>query len=172
MQVQSLGQEDPLEKQMASWYSCLENPMDRGSWWSTVHRVAKSWTRPKRPSTHVQWTYLQGRNRDANRERTRGHGGEGEGGRNGGRGWEELREWHRHIDTIVCKTGASETLLNSTGSSARCYDDLEGWTELVVGGSLGKEGIYVCMELIHAVVQQKLTQRCKAIALQVNRIIF
>ena len=26
-------------------YSCLENPMDRGAWWATVHRVAKSWTR-------------------------------------------------------------------------------------------------------------------------------
>ena len=25
-------------------YSCLENPMDRGAWWSTVHMVAKSWT--------------------------------------------------------------------------------------------------------------------------------
>ena len=25
-------------------YSCLENPMDRGAWWATVHRVAKSWT--------------------------------------------------------------------------------------------------------------------------------
>ena len=24
-------------------YSCLENPMDRGGWWATVHRVAKSW---------------------------------------------------------------------------------------------------------------------------------
>ena len=24
--------------------SCLENPMDRGAWWATVHRVAKSWT--------------------------------------------------------------------------------------------------------------------------------
>ena len=23
--------------------SCLENPMDRGAWWATVHRVAKSW---------------------------------------------------------------------------------------------------------------------------------
>ena len=23
-------------------YSCLENPMDRGAWWATVHRVAKS----------------------------------------------------------------------------------------------------------------------------------
>ena len=25
-------------------YSCLENPMDRGAWWATVHGVTKSWT--------------------------------------------------------------------------------------------------------------------------------
>ena len=25
-------------------YSCLENFMDRGAWWATVHGVAKSWT--------------------------------------------------------------------------------------------------------------------------------
>ena len=25
-------------------YSCLENPMDRGTWWATVQGVAKSWT--------------------------------------------------------------------------------------------------------------------------------
>ena len=23
-------------------YSCLENPMDRGAWWATVHGVAES----------------------------------------------------------------------------------------------------------------------------------
>ena len=23
-------------------YSCPENPMDKGAWWATVHRVAKS----------------------------------------------------------------------------------------------------------------------------------
>ena len=28
-------------------YSCLENPMDRGAWWATVHRFAKSQTRLK-----------------------------------------------------------------------------------------------------------------------------
>ena len=28
-------------------YSCLENPMDRGAWWATVHGVAKSQTRLK-----------------------------------------------------------------------------------------------------------------------------
>ena len=26
-------------------YSCLENPMDRGAWWATVHGVPKSQTR-------------------------------------------------------------------------------------------------------------------------------
>ena len=25
-------------------YSCLEHPMDRGTWWSTVHGDAKNWT--------------------------------------------------------------------------------------------------------------------------------
>ena len=25
-------------------YSCLENPIDRGAWWSTIHGVTKSWT--------------------------------------------------------------------------------------------------------------------------------
>ena len=24
--------------------SCLENPIDRGAWWATVHEVTKSWT--------------------------------------------------------------------------------------------------------------------------------
>ena len=23
--------------------SCLENPMEKGSWWATVYRVAKKW---------------------------------------------------------------------------------------------------------------------------------
>ena len=27
-------------------YSCLENPIDRGSWWVTAHGVAKSQTQP------------------------------------------------------------------------------------------------------------------------------
>ena len=47
--VQSLGWEDspggghgnPLQ------YSCLENPMDRGAWRATVHRVTQSWTQLK-----------------------------------------------------------------------------------------------------------------------------
>ena len=42
--VRSLGGEDPLEKEMATHSSCLENPMDRGVWQATVHGVAKSRT--------------------------------------------------------------------------------------------------------------------------------
>ena len=25
-------------------YSCLENSMDRRTWWATVHKITKSWT--------------------------------------------------------------------------------------------------------------------------------
>ena len=35
-------------------YSCLENPIDRGAWWATVHGVTKSRTRPKRMSIHTR----------------------------------------------------------------------------------------------------------------------
>ena len=38
-----------------------------------------------------------------------------------------------------------------------------------VGGRLQREGIYVYIELIHFVVQQKLTQHCKAIILQLKK---
>ena len=43
MRVQSLGWEDPLEKEMASplHYSCLGNLMIRGAWQATVHGVAR-----------------------------------------------------------------------------------------------------------------------------------
>ena len=40
------GNGNPLQ------YSCLGNPMDRGVWQATVHRVAKIRTRLKRLSTH------------------------------------------------------------------------------------------------------------------------
>ena len=44
--VQSLGRENPLEKEMATHSSILaENPMDGGAWWAAVHGVAKSGTR-------------------------------------------------------------------------------------------------------------------------------
>ena len=54
IQVPSLGWEDPLEEAwQPTQYSCLENPMDRGVWQSTVHRVIKSWTWLKQFSTHA-----------------------------------------------------------------------------------------------------------------------
>ena len=34
-------------------YSCLENPMDRGTWWGMVHRVTKSQTWLKQLSMHT-----------------------------------------------------------------------------------------------------------------------
>ena len=44
--VRSLGQEDPLEKGMATDSSVLawRIPMDRGPWQATVHGVAKNLT--------------------------------------------------------------------------------------------------------------------------------
>ena len=42
------GNGNPLQ------YSCLENPMDRGAWWATVHRVARVWHDwATKPSDHV-----------------------------------------------------------------------------------------------------------------------
>ena len=32
------GNGNPLQ------YSCLENPMDRGAWWATIHGITKGWT--------------------------------------------------------------------------------------------------------------------------------
>ena len=45
--LQSLGWEDPLEKEMAAHSSTLawKNPMDGGAWQATVHGVTKSRTR-------------------------------------------------------------------------------------------------------------------------------
>ena len=40
------GNGNPLQ------FSCLENPMDRGAWWATVHSVARSWTQLEWLSTH------------------------------------------------------------------------------------------------------------------------
>ena len=47
-----IGNGNPLQ------FSYLENPMDRGAWQVTVHRVAQSQTGLKRFSTHIQHTIL------------------------------------------------------------------------------------------------------------------
>ena len=39
-------------------HSCLENPIDRGTWQATVHRVTKSQTRLKQLSTTRRGTFF------------------------------------------------------------------------------------------------------------------
>ena len=34
-------------------YFCLENPMDRGAWWATIQRAAKSQLQLRQLSTHA-----------------------------------------------------------------------------------------------------------------------
>ena len=51
------GHSNPLR------YSCLENPMDRGSWWATVHGVARELdmtehTLNTHTSTHTHWNHF------------------------------------------------------------------------------------------------------------------
>ena len=41
------GHRNPLQ------YSCLKNPMDRGAWQATAHRVTKSWTWLKHLNMHT-----------------------------------------------------------------------------------------------------------------------
>ena len=55
MQVQSLGQEDPLEEVTANplQYSHQENPMNREAWWATIHNGRKESDTAERLSTHT-----------------------------------------------------------------------------------------------------------------------
>ena len=47
------GHGNPLQ------YSCRDNPMDRGPWWATVHRVTKSRTQLTRLTVHaIGWTVV------------------------------------------------------------------------------------------------------------------
>ena len=41
--------------------SCLENPMDRGAWWATVHSVTKSLTQLKQRSMYIRKADTMGR---------------------------------------------------------------------------------------------------------------
>ena len=54
MQLQSLGQEEPLGEENGNplQYSCLKNPMNRGPWRAPVQRVAKVMT--ELLSTHAE----------------------------------------------------------------------------------------------------------------------
>ena len=52
------GHDNPLQ------YSCLENPMNRGAWRATAHRVTKSWTRLTWLSTHI-YSIISYENKDS-----------------------------------------------------------------------------------------------------------
>ena len=56
--IQSLVQEDPLGKSMATHSSILawRIPMDRGAWRAIVHRVAQSQTQLKQLSTYINYS--------------------------------------------------------------------------------------------------------------------
>ena len=45
------GHSNPLQ------CSCLENPMETGAWWATVHRVTKSWIELKWLHAHIKHIY-------------------------------------------------------------------------------------------------------------------
>ena len=57
--VRDVGSIPGLGRSPGGWHcnplqcSCLENPMDRGTWQAMVHRVAQRWTRLKQLSTHA-----------------------------------------------------------------------------------------------------------------------
>ena len=52
--VQSLGEEDLLEKGMATLqYFCVGNSMGRGAWRGTVHGASKSLTLPSKKQFHT-----------------------------------------------------------------------------------------------------------------------
>ena len=51
-QIPGLGRSPREGKGNPLQYSCLENPIDRGAWQATVHRVVKSQTWLKQLSTH------------------------------------------------------------------------------------------------------------------------
>ena len=42
--IPELGRSPGEEQGDPFQYYCLENPMDRGAWWATVHRIAKNRT--------------------------------------------------------------------------------------------------------------------------------
>ena len=41
----TLSTSEELEDILPLWYSCLENPMDRGAWRAIVHGVTRNWTK-------------------------------------------------------------------------------------------------------------------------------
>ena len=84
------------------------------------------------------------------------------------RGWEELKSSIIGIYSLTCvKRPVSGKLLHNTGCSVQCPVNLEGW-DGKVRERLRREGIYVYLQQIHIVVQQKPMQHCRAIIFQLK----
>ena len=108
----------------------------------------------------VQMSLLAGqKQRCRHTEQTHGLG-------EGSREREELEDQNWHIYTTKCIAGGKLLHNHRELSSVHC-DDLQGWDGEEVGmvwrAGSGREGTCVRIQLIHFVVQQKLTQYCNAI---------
>ena len=100
-QVQSLGQQDPLEEKMPTHCSILawKNPMDKGAWWATVHGVhSSSWIFIGRTDaeaeTPILWppdgkNWLTGKDPDAGKAWRQEKKGMTE---------DEMAGWHQRLD--------------------------------------------------------------------------
>ena len=52
--IPGLGRSAELGNGNPLWQSCLENPMDRGAWWATVHMAAENQTQLTTKHHHQQ----------------------------------------------------------------------------------------------------------------------
>ena len=94
--------------------------------------------------------------RHRHREQTCGHSGRWEG-------WDELGDQDWHVYTTMCKTDSQrEPAVQHRELSLVLCDDLDGWDGGGGEREVQREGIYVYIQLIRFIVQQKLTQHCKA----------
>ena len=129
-----IGNGDPLQD------SCLENPMDRGGWWATVHGVAKSQIRLKRlPHMETQRVTETQNERGGKKAGEEGAGGERNRGRDlhgegteiqrGGTEAQEGEKRHREKSVLGQETDKSqhEVTRETDPLPRHTQRDLERW---------------------------------------------
>ena len=114
------GRGNPLQ------YSCLENPMDRGAWWATVHGVEESWARLSNQTLCME------RERELEPPFPRMVAGVGPGG-----WWSPARLALRSRDVRMRLNFQSLGLVREPNSSAKFYYDLEKSGSVLVWGRKG-----------------------------------